>query len=243
MKIRNDKDTLNPDIVASRIALLRNKRGLSQEELASMISELTTREKPYSPQLVSAWESGRRPPTEEMIARLSHFFNVTEEYIRGLSDNPDTKASAKDSNKEMEIKVNELENFDGRPVFVAFKDLSHKDQFAIVNTSRKALIMRDGLLPFASSDIRAIYASESDYAYFMSKGGHYPVDMNTLLNSKNNLFYIEVTSSDPIVQGQYNGWYRRNANNTALINSIGLALPFEGLGISYNAYLKNDNTR
>lgn len=243
MKIRGDRDKLNPDIIAKRITLLRNERNLSQEQLASMLSELTTREKPYSTQLISSWESGRRPPTEKMITLLSHFFGVTEEYIRGVSDNPDTTESAKDSNAGIEVELSELGNFDGRPVFVAFKNLSHKDQFAIVNTSRKVLIMRDGMLPYANPDIRAIYASEPDYAYFMSKGGHYPLDMNTLLNNKNNLFFVEMISSDPVVQGQYNGWYRRNSNNTALINSIGLVLPFDGLGISYNAYLRNDNTR
>lgn len=243
MKIRGDKNTLNPGIIAKRITLLRKERGLSQDDLASMLSELTTREKPYSPQLVSSWESGRRPPTEEMITLLSHFFNVTEEYIRGLSDNPDTKEPAKDSNTGIEIKGPDLENFDGRPVFVAFKNLSHPDQYAIVNTSKKVLIMRDGMLPYTSPEIRAIYASEPDYAYFMTKGGYYPLDMNTLLNNKGNRFFVKMISSDPMVQGQYNGWYRRNANNTALINSIGLVLPFEGLGISYNAYLRNDNTR
>lgn len=237
MKKRKDP-IANANIVGSRIALLRSNLNMSQQDLADRLSEMSTRKEPYSVALISSWEKGRRLPTEEMLGRLSMLFMVTEEYLRGLSDDPDSNEIT-DSNKPLEISTNDLPKFDGRPVFVAFANHAHEDQFAIVNADEKKLMMRSGYIQYPSTNIKAIYANEPDYSCFMSKTGRFPLDMNSLLSASSNLFWIEMINSDQIVQAKYNGWYRRNENNTALISSVGYVLPFEGLNVSYHAYLKN----
>ena len=241
MRKRHDP-VANKNIVGARIALLRTKRNLTQSELAALLSELSTKDVPYSTQLISSWEQGRRMPTSEMFGRLSHFFGVKEEYIRGLSADPDS-SELSDTNNEMEVQISDLPSLDGRPVFVSFVNHVHEDQFAIVNANENRLIMRNGYVPYPNKNIRAIYTSEPDYAYFLSKNGKYPLDMNGLLTTQSNLIWVEMKSYDLIVQNKYNGWYRRNENNTALISSVGLVLPYEGLNVSYNAYLKKDNTK
>lgn len=232
--------TATKNTVGSRIALLRAQRHLGQKELANELSSLTDRETPFSVSLISSWETGRRMPTPEELGRLSIYFQVTEEYLRGVSDDPDSTEPS-DTNRNIEIKPGDLSKFDGRPVYVSFKNLAHEDQFALVNADNKTLIMRNGYINFASPNIKAIYVSEPDYAYFMSKSGQFPLDMNGLINTESHLIWVEVTSTDPIVQRRYNGWYKKNEDNTALISPVGYALPYEGLNVSYNAYLRRDS--
>lgn len=238
MRKRSDIVT-DASIVGKRIALLRTKRGLNQDEFAQALSELCSRQKPYSLQIISAWESGRRLPTEKMFGILSHFFGVTEEYLRGLSSDPDSMI-VEENESGLEIDVNDLKDFDGRVVYVIFHNHAHEDQIAIVNSDKETLIMKNGYIRYPNPQIKAIYANEPDYVYFKSKSGRYPLTMSGLLNTQANLIWIESKSPDPVIRSQYNGWYRRNEHNTALINSIGLTLPLEGLNISYYAYLSNE---
>lgn len=238
MRKRNDP-IANQTTVGSRIALLRTQRNMSQQDLADCLSETSRRKAPYSVSLISSWEQGRRKPTSEMLGRLSQLFMVTEEYLRGISDDPDSNELV-DTNRPIEVKIKDLANFDGRPVYVSFANYVHEDQFAIVNADERKLMMRSGYIPYPNTNIKAIYASEPDYAYFMTKTGQFPLDMNGLLTTPSNLIWVEMITSDQIVQSKYNGWYRRNENNNALISSVGYVLPLEGLNVSYHAYLKRN---
>ncbi len=229
----------NPQLVGPRIALLRTKRGLSQSELAEMLSECSSRETPYSLQLISAWEQGRRIPTDKMIETLAAFFDVTEEYILGISSSPDSSDASEDNRKNI-IRKQDLKKYHGMPVWVAFNNMAHKDQYAILNMDNETLVMMKGYISISHPNVKAIYSSVPDYASITSINGRFPMDMATLLNAKTKMVWVETKSSDPEVQGLYNGWYQKNQLNTMLINSIGLTLPFSGLNISYYAYLNNN---
>ncbi len=230
----------NPSFVGKRIAQLRTERGLTQEQFAQELSALSSRNKTYSLQLVSAWESGRRVPTAETLGIISHFFCVTEEYVRGLSSNPDSKET-ENVRSDLEIEINDLKLLDGRPVYVEFNNLEHKDQFAIVNADQRTLIMKTGFVRYPNPKIKAIYSNEPDYVFYKSRQGRSPMTLHQLLKTETTLVWVESMSSDPAIRSQYNGWYRRNEQNTALINAIGLTLPLEGLNISYHAYLSSEN--
>lgn len=236
MNKRTASDT-SKVVIGMRIASLRSKSNKTQEQLASLLSEISSRKTAYSVSLVSSWEQGRRKPLPETIGLLAHIFGVTEEYLLGISDDPDS-SEVSDSNQSIELKMSDLGDFDGRPVFVSFANLEHEDQFAIVNADEQKLMMRDGYMAYPHPSIKAVYASEPDYVYFKSLEGRFPLDMNSLLTSKANLFWVEMKTSDRMVRSKYNGWYRRNEDNTALISSIGLVLPFQGLNVTYYAYLK-----
>ena len=59
-------------ILAEKIALLRRRSGLSQEELAEQMQ--------VSRQSVSKWESGTSIPDLEKILRLSALFGVSTDF-------------------------------------------------------------------------------------------------------------------------------------------------------------------
>lgn len=71
--------------LSDKIAVLRRKRGWSQEELAEWLS--------VSRQSISRWESGRAAPDAANIVRLSRLFNVSTDWLlldeHGLADAPD----------------------------------------------------------------------------------------------------------------------------------------------------------
>lgn len=61
-----------------RIKQLREMHGMQQKELASIIG--------ISPNTLSQYENGKREPGLEIIAKLSDYFNVSSDFIYGLSD-------------------------------------------------------------------------------------------------------------------------------------------------------------
>lgn len=65
-----------------RIALLREKRGLTQEELSNKIG--------ISRAALSHYETNRREPDYETINKIANYFNVTVDYLLGRTDQPQT---------------------------------------------------------------------------------------------------------------------------------------------------------
>lgn len=59
---------------------LRNKRGVSQPQLAKAVG--------VSPGNISDWETGRSKPGYVALAALSRFFEVSSDYLLELDDTP-----------------------------------------------------------------------------------------------------------------------------------------------------------
>lgn len=89
--------------VSKQLIHLRNVKGISQEELASLMN--VTR------QSVSKWETGQALPDSEKIIRLSEIFGVTTDYLLKGKENDsmdiysqhDSKAGADMSAEVTEI--------------------------------------------------------------------------------------------------------------------------------------------
>ena len=60
-------------MIGSQIALLRQKHGLRQAELAALLN--------ISPSAVGMYEQGRRLPSLNMVVRLSRTFGVSVAYL------------------------------------------------------------------------------------------------------------------------------------------------------------------
>lgn len=68
-----------------RLKLMRKKKGLTQEELATHLN--VTR------QTISKWEKGYSLPDAEMLIKIAHALNVSvDELLDTTSDNPEKKA-------------------------------------------------------------------------------------------------------------------------------------------------------
>jgi repressor LexA len=62
----------------NRIKELRNKRDISQQDLADFFN--------ISQQTISAYENGSREPDLDTLKKMSEYFNVTIDYLLGLPD-------------------------------------------------------------------------------------------------------------------------------------------------------------
>lgn len=61
-----------------RIALLRDKHGMTQESLANTLG--------ISRAALSHYETNRREPDHETITKIANHFHVTTDYLLGLTD-------------------------------------------------------------------------------------------------------------------------------------------------------------
>lgn len=236
--------------IAKRLAALRVENNLTQPQLAEKLSELSNRETPITIATISSWETGRRTPSVSFFNYLAILYNVTVKYLQCRTDDRNDDSDEQETNdndirgiynsrKEIVINISEINNFDKKPVFITFKNLAHPDQWGIVNVEKKCFVLSCGILNFNSNVIDKIYIDEPTYYYFTSINGSYPLDIAKLHKTKREI-WVELITSDKYMQGQYNGWYKHNETHTCLINKIGLTLPYEGLGISYRAYLDYD---
>ena len=66
------------DIFVKRLIELRTAMGLSQRQLAKMLN--------ITGVTIHYWEKNQRNPDAEKIIRLAKFFNVSADYLLGLSD-------------------------------------------------------------------------------------------------------------------------------------------------------------
>lgn len=67
-------------IIGQKIARLRERKGLSQPELADKLG--------VSQSTVAMWESGKRNISNKDLAKLSDFFNVSIDYLFGKNQTP-----------------------------------------------------------------------------------------------------------------------------------------------------------
>ncbi len=67
-------------VTENRIRELRLKNHITQTELAKKIH--------VSPQVISKYEKNERKPKIDKLQSLANFFNVSVEYLMGLSDSP-----------------------------------------------------------------------------------------------------------------------------------------------------------
>lgn len=65
-------------VFSQRIKELRIERNLGQVALADKIG--------VSKGIISMWETGQREPSMSSLIALAQFFNVTIDYIAGLTD-------------------------------------------------------------------------------------------------------------------------------------------------------------
>lgn len=63
---------------SEKLTELRKEQGLSVVELSNLIG--------FSKSVIYFWENGQREPTAHALYALSKFFNVSTDYLLGLSD-------------------------------------------------------------------------------------------------------------------------------------------------------------
>ena len=64
-------------VIADKIKILREKKGITQSELAANLG--------ITRSAVNAWEMGITVPSTQYVVELAKFFNVSADYLLGLS--------------------------------------------------------------------------------------------------------------------------------------------------------------
>jgi len=67
--------------IGQKIARLRERKGLSQPELADKLG--------VSQSSVAMWESGKRNISNKDLIKLAMFFNISIDYLFGINQTPD----------------------------------------------------------------------------------------------------------------------------------------------------------
>lgn len=78
---------MHTNTLGDRIKQLRKEKDLTQEEMADQLS--------LNRATISNWEIDRASPDAKTIIQLADFFNVTVDYLMGISDSPQTNFSPK----------------------------------------------------------------------------------------------------------------------------------------------------
>jgi len=82
-------------MIRKRITELRQKRGLSQTEFAKRFKVARS--------TIAMWETGDRVPDTETIGKLAEFFDVSSDYLLGLTDDPTPRPRIESENEVLEI--------------------------------------------------------------------------------------------------------------------------------------------
>lgn len=225
--------------IGRKLAKLRLDNHMTQEDVTKVLREISNDSCHLSPLSISAYESGKRTPPLQTLIYLCRYFNVSLDWLCGLSDTMNLSqekavpANEPELQPYQEIKLNELKKYDKQPVYVVSTDGSITPGWAIVSYAGHRFIFADKACTFASNlKVMSYPPRENLYYETLQKTA---INRSQLMRI--DTVWVEMIVPDPFIRGQYNGWYYHNENHTALINrSNGLVLTYEGLGISYTAY-------
>jgi len=227
---------------ANRVAMLRKNKGLTQAEFSVDFSTFVMRKEPFSAITISSWENNSKMPTMTTFLYLCQYFDVSADYLIGLSDTVGevSEKPSKTVTKKPDFKISakNLKNYSKEPVYVVFKNKALRSRWGLLDYEKDRIIFTDRIIKNIRTSGCEFYTSipEDEKAIDYSKKK--PYSMQQLLESDKPV-WIQMLSADGFIEGKYNGWYQHNEDHSALINTIGLVLPYEGLNSSYVAYPSN----
>lgn len=114
--------------IGSRLKLLRIRANMSQVEFCKNFSIFSGMTNILPVTTLSSYECDLKRPSYEMLCAFSDFFNVSIEYLIGISDSEFT--GKKQVNKQnlflddfiLEIPQSDLKKYNNKPVYIIYKD-------------------------------------------------------------------------------------------------------------------------
>lgn len=107
-----------------RIANLRKRRGMNQQQLAQALN--------VSPSTVAMWEINKRALKDDTIKMLSEFFGVSADYLLGIekksvTDEPKTKPETIAAHIDDDVSEDEMEDIINYIDFIKQKHSKRKE--------------------------------------------------------------------------------------------------------------------
>jgi len=220
---------------ASRLKQLRTERGISQTVFAQELGVFTGRKKAVSISSVSSWELGMKVPDYKRLAGIASYFGVSIEYLVGTSDRRDFDENVKPllflEDYTCEISIEELSHYDGKPVYLVFRNKKIKPTWGIYNKDKECFNCRD-----------SIYRNSPGLRYFVTLEGAikkrnndlHPLSLEEIIKKK--CFWVEYVASTTEINYHLSGWYINAQGNVGIMNKDGLVLPYSGLNVHYHCY-------
>lgn len=110
--------------IGQRIKQLRKSHNVTQAELASKVD--------VSAQLISKYEKDERYPKIDKLEKLSDFFDVSIDFLTGLSNDP-TPPEKRNPSLERIPPATGLDFNDGSPSYVATPKISYKQLLSSIS--------------------------------------------------------------------------------------------------------------
>ena len=197
-----------------RIRELRTSKGWSQTDLGEQLSKTLGLSGKIPTSTVASWEHKdpnlAKIPSQDKIEALARLFHVSEDYLKGLSDDPaksiNEYISSHSTVKNVEILPQELAQHMGEPIWVD-SDAYHG---WMLLTKFYQLVDSDGII-HSVTDIREKNAVFSTFppchAYFRQVYNRFVIPQTRIRSYKERM-WVCINSPDQALQ-QYNGWYTK----------------------------------
>lgn len=201
----------------ARIRALRIAKGWSQTELGEKLAEIMGNNKGIPTSTIASWEhkdaAVAKIPAPDKINALASLFDVTTDYLKGFSDDPQKTAleyiSAQSYIENIEIMPQELAQHMGEPIWISCKEY---DGWMFL-TNLYELIDCDGK-KYSVPEIRHLNPVFSIFPpchiYFKQIYNRYVIPENQIRNYRERM-WVCINSPDKQLQN-YNGWYERTAD-------------------------------
>lgn len=244
-------------LVSERILYHRVKEGLTQSEVAQKVREYDSESKISAAQL-SLWENGQKGCPYIYAGALAKVFNVTPEYLLGkdliekqeeLAKKLRPMASHDMVNGGILEPTNrqDLRKYNGCPVYIKYPEqykayngwginicAQHKIWFKTYELDYDHSLLMDNV---DKSKQAKLYILSSAYSVDYEVDG-LPLklaSMRDILESK-RVFVVTFTCQSR-VRNFVSGWYENDRYGGGIRNEQ-MFLPYEGLGVSYRAYIE-----
>ncbi|SCY69391.1 DNA-binding transcriptional regulator, XRE-family HTH domain [Lachnospiraceae bacterium XBB2008] len=228
---------IHSKLAGSKIKYQREKLGLSQAEFGIQFAKFNGHPKAYAAMTISTWETGRKVPPAETMMELSKFFNVSMDYLYGLSSDDQTYETTKSSHTTMEIPYEKLDEYDGEPIYVVSERGMIGNQWGIMDVATRSIQLRNNTrLPVSKSPDVKYYITVPANDITLRHLLKYAVSMKDIMSGLRTKVYVKSLSQDPALRGAIEGWYNVDLEHNMLINSMGRTLSLDGLSVTYNAF-------
>lgn len=197
----------------TRLAELRKKKKLSQEELAKQLG--TNR---YS---VSRWEDGSTDVSLPILLKLADFFEVTIDYFlkrESYNEKPNI------DNEPPICKI--TGSLNGKPVYSIDKGwllINIVGGYGIDKTGKK----------YPIDEIGDVYGNSPDYYPNLIRFNR-PLDLEKVKEKKDSLLWVEPLQQDEQINLLLRGYYRVESDK--VVNDFGLYLYFATYGNQWVAF-------
>ena len=243
-----NKSYKRENIFGTNLASLRNSHKLTQKELAEAISEQMVLEEEISSLTISSYECGRRYPSILTLIAFAEYFEVSLDWLVGISPDASIKNTKKEEisdqeflkiDYDLEIRPQDLVNYNKEPVYVKGKGgANFKGRWGILDYTEEHqwVLFADGFLQLPAKV--SFYRARPVAAERMAEMNIHPLSYTAL--AKEGIAYLVPLTTDYATAEWLRGYYTFDKKNSVMVNKEnGTVLPLTGLGKSYVAYSVN----